>query len=795
MLLAVLFWSRVGPRNNLSSLLWQAMIELAATSAGGEFVNPINVDIFYRPVRIGWCVRSGDFQGYRKALTLTHTLWGGKLNPIIPIDDFELASSLIQAFRVDLLFPISDDPEIEKFIKKFAFLSNPLLSDRMVDVLGNGMKVPRFVDIYHSISRVYEDEYKNCPEPKYQTFIYDWAIDDPLADVFLAKFGKVPSKEEAGLDYYAILANDLKAKTVSLTPQDPVPVYEENLLVLGSFAEVSLKCNNFVRRSYFRGFYFGSSTDYQDLINYWNLQAAGVLVMFYDSAHSERFEASRIKHLVMFNEEQYGQTNQIEILHRNNYPLPDLSKWGNIRRKEFTNSDFFKLILKPDYVFYSKETSLGILTKDMANEMKLTVPLHQNPFADFYDPGQFYVISVHTRMQFLNDSDYTIWFPFVPELNHFYATSCTFEIGRTRLEPDGLGVISEVKRSEISLNLPNIERLIAELFGVYKIDSLLSWPGRVAKQLIKKMGGLQSCRPFKSEGVRKLIAKYSPHDSFDWGEGTGLIYDKGGLKKQFYVNGLEMDANDLFKYLLTKEVFSVGLALDCPACVLQFWISIDNLEKMATCEYCGHHFNIAPYLKQFGNWRFRRSGLFGGYDNQHGAIPVVLTLQIIDQVLGFQNLIYTTSTEFSGKNIPKCETDFIAFSAAKSFDFKTQIVIGECKSNSGEITERDVLNLNAIADRFPSDKFSVYIVFSKLGPFSSAELGHIFHSNQKVHRSIVFTSRELECSMTLGSNLYEELRKELHLGVLHSGSLKELAEVTHDHILLDHSRGYPASAP
>jgi hypothetical protein len=142
-------------------------------------MNPINVDVFYRPVRIGWCLHSGNFEDYRKALMHTGMLWGGKYNPIIPIDNFDLARKLIRFFRVDLLLPISENPEIFKFIEKFNHISNPLLNNRLFDTLQNGAKISRFADISHPIFKLHEREYKNCSDPKCQILIFDWSGSSP----------------------------------------------------------------------------------------------------------------------------------------------------------------------------------------------------------------------------------------------------------------------------------------------------------------------------------------------------------------------------------------------------------------------------------------------------------------------------------------------------------------------------------------------------------------------------------------------------------------------------------------
>ncbi len=45
----------------------------------------LSVNVTYRPIRIGFCIRQDNIDDYKKALKLTHTLWGGRYNPIIPV--------------------------------------------------------------------------------------------------------------------------------------------------------------------------------------------------------------------------------------------------------------------------------------------------------------------------------------------------------------------------------------------------------------------------------------------------------------------------------------------------------------------------------------------------------------------------------------------------------------------------------------------------------------------------------------------------------------------------------------
>lgn len=62
-------------------------------------MSTLNLHIQYRPIRIGWCVRANNFDDYNKALRFTHTLWGGRYNPLIVVDDFNKASELVDFLK------------------------------------------------------------------------------------------------------------------------------------------------------------------------------------------------------------------------------------------------------------------------------------------------------------------------------------------------------------------------------------------------------------------------------------------------------------------------------------------------------------------------------------------------------------------------------------------------------------------------------------------------------------------------------------------------------------------------
>jgi hypothetical protein len=129
------------------------------------------------------------------------------------------------------------------------------------------------------------------------------------------------------------------------------------------------------------------------------------------------------------------------------------------------------------------------------------------------------------------------------------------------------------------------------------------------------------------------------------------------------------------------------------------------------------------------------------------------------------------SLRLKSSTTKECETDFVAV-VQNPLDGKIDIAIGECKTRE-QISDDDVKNLSAIADAFPSDRFNIYIIFSKLGSFSSEELERVRGLNNEYRRRVIlFTDRELE-----PYRLYERTAKEFKID-RHAVSFEDMANIT-----------------
>ena len=229
----------------------------------------MSLRVRYRPVRIGWCVESAQPEQLRTALRLTHAFAGGRFNPLIPVDSPELAESLLDRFRVDLLYPVAEVERVQTFIKSHNYLLWPefgptLFHERWQHIPPHAA----FVDIYHAARRLEELGVR-----KRKALLIRYEDDDPLALVILAIAGAYPTPSNAMPDYREILQHFLGVEDIALTQDEPLPATLLTLDTPSRLTEVDLEADD---PSPDHGVYFGdvenfgsSAESVGDLTNQW----------------------------------------------------------------------------------------------------------------------------------------------------------------------------------------------------------------------------------------------------------------------------------------------------------------------------------------------------------------------------------------------------------------------------------------------------------------------------------------------------------------------------------------------
>lgn len=741
-------------------------------------MNSVSLNIDYRPIRVGFCLRDGDLASVTRAMRYAHTIWGGRLCPIIPIDDTSYAQQLVDSFDVDVLFPITEDAEMARFLAKFKHLSWPFFHKEFWVEQDSG-KSPQLLSVGHPLRHIAARRQDLIHSP---TVLFKWDKADPLAHWLLAMVGAYPELDDKLLpDYEVIFRDHLGAAVRKLDSDSKLPPNLVELITPNAITAFDLYLKRGMGFGRSEGVYVAPATDFIDLVVFWNLRANGANLSFYSVAANERLESVKDRYLKKTEGlSSGGENEQIEI-----------AVWGRDRAAVeslgLKNCYYYKVspskwdspkVGCPHFVSSRRRSVLAVIN-DESTPPAMSLPLPDKPFFDdihLYNQHVIASISSYSRRIF-SDSDYVFPPPPVSKLNEFYARALWHEPSNVRVSKEGVGFIVGVTDENLQLRAIDKFDAFQKLFELVGIKIERSQPGLVANRLIEQMGDLQGCWVFKIPGVRELIAKYKPTESFTHSGAIQMIRSGSFSEhKSLYIEQRkhkDLKPEDVFQFLLQREVFRAGLELLCPNCELTFWKHIDECQTKLSCEYCGSAFNITPQLHHRGDWRFRRSGLFGKDDHQGGSVPVVLALQQLDTAVLHGSGTYCTSVNLQPINdsIDACESDFII--TTTNPDGVVEIALSECKTND-EITEKDVANLCKVADCLTAFGFHAYVIFSKTGSFSADEISRCKKASTWSNGGMILLSgRELE-PYFIYENIHEQVGRTLS-----AGSFRSMVKATH----------------
>jgi hypothetical protein len=139
--------------------------------------------------------------------------------------------------------------------------------------------------------------------------------------------------------------------------------------------------------------------------------------------------------------------------------------------------------------------------------------------------------------------------------------------------------------------------------------------------------------------------------------------------------------------------------------------------------------------------------------------------------------MYSTAIKFTSPTgaIEPCESDLVAVVAGinRNGEASVGIAFGECKTEM-PFDEQDVRKLRALADVVPRSLAASYIIFSKTGIFSDAEIALAKSLNSEYRKRVILWSKdELEPYY-----VYERSKDRLGQD-WHANSLADMAQITH----------------
>jgi hypothetical protein len=220
----------------------------------------------------------------------------------------------------------------------------------------------------------------------------------------------------------------------------------------------------------------------------------------------------------------------------------------------------------------------------------------------------------------------------------------------------------------------------------------LSGPGRIAKQLLKQLGGQYGISRIAHKGVIELLGELEkeaglPHQA---------VIQK--LKGVIQTGGLFFEADRFLESLLSANALRLGTKIQCNVCTRYNWYELNALNYELRCRFCLSDFS--PPLESPKNikWTYRAHGPFAASIAQ-GAFTVLLTLKQMGVDL-HQAItpLFSYNAEKDGKNL---EADLTFLYKTSSWrDTCTYVVHAECKSFN-RFERRDIKRMKELAGAFP----------------------------------------------------------------------------------------------
>lgn len=733
----------------------------------------INLIVGRRPLRVGFLVRAGNVDDVVKAAGINTMLAGGVFNPLIPVPtQSDMAERLIHHFNVDVLTAVEQDQELETFRGKYPFLSIPFKGggELFMEDWETQKNVPVCLDSLNIIDNVWETELKHKPDGfQSSCSLLRWQDADEARNLFAVSFGFFPSSFNLREDFEQAFLKGLRAREVALHPDatvDPSAAADINPLRAtslglagygGAYLVTDLSNGN--------GIYVGDANSFDDLVAFWNLRAAGLRVEFLPQNFPDRFEQFINAHLQRLDQHQ-TQPSNVEDWITVHYGAGDSSsveeKFRRLHEKHERAQEFLKPFrttkrlllyeyddwtwhernLKP-VVFYLDRSEALANVERKYERYAVTINLQMKPVGGGRRrrvEKQYLVASVQTLGEFAYE-EHTLNLPFIRQLNDFYGMEVAFDPWKVRVEEGGLGVVVDATDNHVTLFPVYQEKLLRRVLAYAGIQAELSQAGLITKRITERIGGLENGRIFKIRGVRQLIHELKTDENVSKGDMTRKIWANGQFQSHRDLYS-RTGTDGVFESLLKKEIFRAGLELICDHCKLRNWLSLREIDDVWTCSYCGHAGQTSLHLKDRGDWRFRKSGLFSKDNNQEGAIPVILTLMQFIQVLSIHRLIYTPSMNLKTDSV-SCETDFCVMHHGSWRGI--EIGVGECKSEKGKVTRDDVENLAAVRENLIAKGLHCYLIFSKTADsFEPEEVEYFRGLKERKIPYILFLNKELE---------------------------------------------------
>lgn len=691
------------------------------------------VNVRLRPIKFAFLVNPRDNNSLLKAIEVNTFLWGGMYNPIIPTykeipahwEEFPsknltaqtVVSGYLDNFDPDYVVPMGECSDYSLDVGNRERIDD--VSEILAPVEEQGTPkygIGLFEVLNYFINRELKFQRRHPLEiciPRFGTRFRPF-----LASVF----GTL--SENIDRIFWEKFAGALEAKETDCSAANYAELLNRRKLFLIGMTRFYLELRGGRRRCIF----FLDATSSLDIMDYWNLRAIGwkVLPIPKQSAQLDQtkqltldfIEANYIPHRInpefyyntiifksrSISEDEHehffdslgfsasdGPQNKPKVERHSSYPR----MWNEWARK----NDRVEC-----YDLEADTAEHDISTNEDTIRFKTLDPKFINRFGG-YSEARF---ANEIVLRLYGDTE--LFAEVIPEGGRRLATTISFRAFEWRFSRKGLVYLSRHSKWTVDLSLPQAEAIVTKWLELKEWRVELSPAGRIAKQMIRQLGGKDGTGILARKAIIQLLNEINSNHEESMLASTlwqrtkeiakQIIPDIANLTKSARDAELQRIQGSIIQQFTRNKVLQIGMEIQCPECTKHSWYSVKRADYELQCSGCLAEFSFPSESKDV-KWSYRTLGPFSSTNQADGAYTVLLTLRFFSDFSllgGATTPLMSFKAKRNGKEL---EADLALFFQVSKFgDSKTEVIFAECKTYI-DFEEKDTDKMERLGEAFP----------------------------------------------------------------------------------------------
>lgn len=694
-----------------------------------------------RPIKLAFLVPSRNRAAVQQAIEINTLLWGGTYNPILPLhhrvpDSWKGVGSRIRSANDVLIGYIKHfDPD---YVVNISIPENhiPDVGFRKVikpDNIMGGFKeyeIPSFgISVYEVIAELIAKELRFVQRKPHRLILPRAAKAQSL---FLnSVFGKFPSLANTTLRQ--ILVKEYAAEEPVATIENFGDFMSSEILFPRRLASLHVNWERDSRWMHRNVVFCLDATNTGDIIDYWNLRAAGWNVAPYPL--QSRNSVMTLKYL-----NDFIRTYLINDSHDPAHP----HRVTVMKGRSVTDNDFNEAIRALESTTSGSNAAAPYAVQHWYPRLwdKWAAEKDHTPPHEIYGDKRETETYYHDEMlkfkplpppfkvsrPCLSDP----WFANTVELRTFDGVEPVAEVipeassgvseafalfparEEWRLSASGLVYLGRFDDTQIVLGLPTGQKVVGEWLKSKGWKIATSSAGKMMLHSFKRLGGKYWLSLLAQKGLMKLLRVLSDGKPVR----SGALWQQ--LKSIMKSETPKSTSNFLAK-LIKVGILKLGISVQCSTCWRSAWYSVTDLSYEVNCTFCGEKFSLPTHNPAELVWAYRAVGPLCSPSESEGAAVVLLTQRFFSLAQGMSTTPgFGVSMEKGDRTI---EVDLALFAKHGIFarDSRSELILVECKTES-EFEREDVAKMKYLGTEFPGCVLTFATIREALTP---AEMGRL----------------------------------------------------------------------